>query len=146
MNRLLKRNKQEFWYRNYIGIEPIYDEYQNETSEHKVIYGNPVQMFANISGEKGEAEIAIFGQDLQYDKSIALSSVPFSESCVLYIDRMPIVEDDGSTLTPYDYEVTRIAKTLNYVFVATSRVNVSAINSRVEEPDDPDDEEPDDEG
>jgi hypothetical protein len=125
VKRLLNRNKREYWFRNYVGLEPIRDEWGNESGEHRIIYSDPVQAFANISAAKGEAEAEVFGNNLQYDKSITLTDVPFTENCVLFIDRMPVIEDDGTTKTVYDYVVTRIAQSLNYTIVAVSKVNLS---------------------
>jgi len=125
MKRLLKRNKRDFWYRNYLGNEPIRNENNLETGEHRIAYSDPVRIKANISAAKGEAEAEVFGSELQYDKSITLTNVPFTENCVLYVDRMPVIEDDGSTKTPFDYTVTLIGKTLNYAIVAITKVEVS---------------------
>ena len=126
MQRTLLKNRQEFWYSTHEGTVPIKSPQGFEKGE-KAVRNNPIQAFANISAARGDSEAAIFGISLQYDKSMvfAKGEYPIEETTVLFVDRMPIFKSDGTTDTKHDYVVTRIAASLNYTFVAMSKVNVS---------------------
>lgn len=127
--RMLKRNKQSFYYAQFIEKRPVTteDEWGNklQTGEWETIYGNPVALKANISAAKGETETRIFGEDLGYDKVIVLKDVPIDEFSILWIDTAPILDDDGATQTPHDYVMRKVARSINSVSIAVSKVNVS---------------------
>ena len=67
--------------------------------------------------------MAAFGIELNYDKVLVAESVSFDENSLLWIDVAPVIELDGSTQTPPDYVVKRIAKSLNSVAVAVTKVD-----------------------
>lgn len=58
---------------------------------------------------------------------------PIDEYTVLWVDTVPTVDEDGvlavnengEILTPHDYIVKKVAKSLNSVSIAISKVNVS---------------------
>lgn len=81
-------------------------------------------MEANISPAAGYAQIQQFGQFISYDKVIITDDMtcPIDENTVLFIDKKPEYKD-GRPL--YDYVVKQIAKSLNLVSIAVSKVNVS---------------------
>lgn len=89
-----------------------------------VKYAGPVKMEANISPAAGYAQIQQFGQFISYDKVIITDDMtcPIDENAVLFIDKKPEYKD-GRPL--YDYVVKQIAKSLNLVSIAVSKVNVS---------------------
>ncbi len=124
--KCLTRNKVKFYYSLYESESPIIDEYGNETGEHDVIYGNPIEYLANISAAKGESSIAQFGENVSYDKTIVIDDVtlPIDEHTILWIDTLPTLDEDGATSTPHDYEVKKIAKSLNSVSLAISKVDI----------------------
>lgn len=145
--RCLERNKRTFWYCLYTGKEAIVDEYGNETSECRPIYSEAVEMEANISPATGMSNTEQFGNLESYDKVIVTDnlSCPIDENTVLFIDKEPEYTevdshtvDEGDALyaddevTPvsysvpaYDYVVKRVAKSLNVVSIAVSKVKVS---------------------
>lgn len=145
--RCLERNKRTFWYCLYTDREAIVDEYGNETSEYRPIYSKPVEMEANISPATGMSNTEQFGNLDSYDKVIVTDdlSCPIDENTVLFIDKEPEYTevdshtvDEGDALyaddevTPvsysvpaYDYVVKRVAKSLNVVSIAVSKVKVS---------------------
>ena len=96
--RTLNRNKSPFWYLLYDSKGPAKDEYGNETGEELVVYKPAVAMNANISAATGSAQVEQFGNFAGYDK-------------------------DGKPL--YDYMVKRVAKSLNSISYAVSKVTVS---------------------
>lgn len=120
----MSRNKRPFWYLLYQGTELGKDANGYETGEKSVKYAGPVKMEANISPAAGYAQIQQFGQFISYDKVIITDDMtcPIDENAVLFIDKKPEYKD-GRPL--YDYVVKQIAKSLNLVSIAVSKVNVS---------------------
>ena len=133
--RCMTRNKSRFFYSPYVRKEPVKDEYGNVTGEYNVIRGNPIEFFANISAAKGETTTRQFGDSESYDKVIVMDNdaPPIDEYTVLWVDTIPTVDEDGvlatneegEILTPHDYIVKKVAKSLNSVSIAISKVNVS---------------------
>lgn len=124
--RCMVRNKRKFYYASYIKTNEITDEYGNKTGEYEVLYSNPTECKGNISGAQGELEIRQFGESVRYDKVIVLDNVdtPIDEYSILWIDNLPLLNDDGTTNTPHDYIVKKVAPTLNSVAIAISKVSV----------------------
>ena len=95
----------------------------------------PVEFSANISAAKGETSTRQFGESESYDKVIVMGTdaPPIDEYTVLWVDKTPQVDetgalvtnDDGEVITPHDYIVKKVAKSLNSVSVAISKVTVS---------------------
>lgn len=123
--KTLKRNQTPFWYLLYDRKEPIKDEYGNESGETKVVYQAAVATRANISAATGSAQVEQFGNYAGYDKVIVTDdlSCPIDENTVLFIDKEPEYDEDGTPL--YDYIVKRVARSLNSVSYAVSKVSVS---------------------
>ena len=124
--RCLTRNKRHFYYALYQGKEPVKDASGNRTGETKITYSNPICFRANISAAKGESETMQFGDNLAYDKVIVFDkSFPsIDEFSILWVDTVPVIKPDGTTDTPNDYIVKKVAKSLNHVALAISKVNV----------------------
>lgn len=133
--KCLERNKVRFFYSLYQGKEAITDDYGNVTGEYELKYGNPVEWYANISAAKGETQTQQFGENEAYDKVIVMDNEapPIDEYSVLWIDSAPQLDEDGSLVTndqgeivtPHDYIVKKVAKSLNVVSLAICKVNVS---------------------
>ena len=97
-------------------------------------YGNPVKCKGNISAARGETVSRLFGESEEYDKIIVLDDprTPITEYAVLWVDSTPVVNGDGSLttdeneeiLSPWDYIVKKIARSLNSVSIAIAKVNV----------------------
>lgn len=121
--RCLLRNMTTFYYANYVRKEEIIDEYGNKTGEYKVVYGNPVECKGNISAAQGEMESRQFGDSESYDKVIVLNNVniPIDEYSILWVDSLPHINVD----TPHDYIVKKVARSLNSVSIAISKVDVN---------------------
>lgn len=122
--RTLERNKTPFWYCLYKGKVPILDD-GYETGETQIEYSRPISMMANISASSGIAQAEQFGNLLSYDKVIVTDDIdcPIDENTVLFVERKPTYDDEGNPL--YDYVVKRIAKSLNSISIAISKVTVS---------------------
>lgn len=133
--KCMSRNKVRFFFSLYEKREPIKDEYGNDTGEYEVSHGNPKEFSANISAAKGETSTRQFGETESYDKVIVMDNdaPPIDEYTILWVDTIPSVEEDGSlslnddgeVITPHDYIVKKVARSLNGVSVAISKVNVS---------------------
>lgn len=116
----------KFHYSKVVSKEEILDEYGNKTGEYKVIYSNPVKCKANISAAQGEVQSRQFGDSESYDKVIVLNNVdiPIDEYSILWVDTLPTIQPDGTTGTPHDYIVKKVARSLNSVSIAIRKVNV----------------------
>lgn len=125
--RCLERNKRSFYYALYKSKEAVIDANNNETGEIKIVYNTPVQMYANISASVGDAQVEQFGTNLSYDKVIVTAdmSCPIDENTVLCVDKdvSYTSEQNGDLL--YDYVVTKVAKSLNSISIAISKVKTS---------------------
>ena len=78
----------------------------------------------------GETVAQQFGGDESYDKVIVTEnlSLPIDEYSRLWVDTMPTLKQDGSTNTPHDYIVRKVAKSLNSVSYGITKVKVDANN------------------
>ena len=126
--KCMERNKVKFYYALYEGKEAVVDEYENETGEYEVKHGNPTEYYANISAAKGETMTRQFGEDESYDKVLVMDNdaPAIDEYSILWVDTLPdIDEDDGTTDTPHDYIVKKVARSLNSVSFAISKVKVA---------------------
>ena len=124
--RCLTRNKTPFYYAPYAGETEITDEYGNRTGEYELTYGNPVRVSGNVSAAQGEMQNRQFGESESYDKVIVLDdrNTPIDEYSILWVDTLPHLNEDGSTDTPHDYIVRKVARSLNGASIAISKVDV----------------------
>jgi hypothetical protein len=124
--RCLTRNKRKFYYASYIGETENTDEYGNITGEYSLAYENPIEIFGNVSAAQGEIQNRQFGESESYDKVIVLDDkkAPIDEHSILWVDTLPHLNENGSTDTPHDYIVRRVARSLNGVAIAISKVDV----------------------
>jgi hypothetical protein len=133
--KTLIRNKSEFYYALFEDKTPKVDEYGNNTGEYEVRWQRPLKYSANISAAKGETSTRQFGESENYDRVIVMSndSPKIDEYTVLWIDTVPKLDsnglllsnEDGSVVTPHDHIVKKVARSINSVSIAISRVNVS---------------------
>lgn len=125
--RNCQRNQTTFWYRLYNpSPAPLVDEYGNETGEYAVGYLDPVKCKANISPAKGESQIAQFGDIDNYDKVIVTADMncPIDENSVLYVGiGQPVLSEDNEW-SKHNYIVRRVAKSINQIAIAISKVDV----------------------
>lgn len=131
--KCMNRNKQTFYYALYKGQEEVIDEYGNSTGQYEKSYENPVEAKANVSAAKGDVSVQQFGDALDYSRTIAIDNgSPIDEYSVLWIDTVPAlaedgsleVDEDGKAITPYDYIVRQVAKSLNHTLIAIQKVDV----------------------
>jgi hypothetical protein len=121
--RSLKRNKITFWYALFSDKIPVKDEWGNETGQFTNGYLNPVKTRQRVSPNKGEANAEAFGLTADYDRVIITTdTLPFDEMTVLWINTVPVLNEDGSTNTPHDFKVVKVAPDLNVKQYAIKKV------------------------
>lgn len=125
--RGMVRNKTGFYYASYNGETEIIDEHGNVTGEYAVSFSDPIKTYGNISAARGEMQSRQFGESESYDKVIVLDdrNAPIDEHSILWVDTLPHLNEDGTTDTPHDYIVKKVARSLNVVSIAISKVMVS---------------------
>lgn len=123
--KLLKRNLSPVYYCLYSSKQPRTDEDGYETGEEQVVYGPPVKLVCSVSPATGYAQVNMFGSLESYDKVLITDdrSCPIDENTVLFIDKEPEFNADGDPL--FDYTVRRVAKSINSISYAVSKVKVS---------------------
>ena len=121
--RTLLRNQRAFYYAPYISRTELKDEYGNLSGEYEVTYGEPVKVFGNISPAQGDMQTRQFGESEIYDKVIVLGNpkTPIDEFSILWVDREP----NSTNKVGHDYVVKKVARSLNSVSIAISKVNVN---------------------
>lgn len=133
--RCMNRNKVKFFYALYESKQPVIDEWGNMTGEYETVYGKPTECYANISPAIGETAVRQFGESVEYDKIIVMDSLAplIDEYSELWVDTLPqldasgnlLLDEDGMEITPHDYEVKKVARSLNSVSYAIRKVIVS---------------------
>ena len=125
--RCMVRNKSKFYYASYIDETEIIDEYGNRTGEYNIRYSKPYKVYGNVSAAQGEMQTRQFGASVSYDKVIVLDdrNAPIDEHSILWVDTLPHLNEDGTTDTPYDYTVKKVAPSLNGVSIAIRKVDVN---------------------
>lgn len=113
--RTLRRNKQEMYYSNLIGTAPIYEKdedgnvkyyedsegnrYPLDTGETELIYGTPVEFYANLSMSGNEAEAVEYGLSTSQYEAVAIypkSTYPITEGTLIW-HKSPIEYEYGGT-------------------------------------------------
>ena len=119
--RAIKRNMRTFHYSLLEGDSDVRDYNGNYLPK----YSEAIPMKANISAAYGSAEVEQFGTNLDYDRVIVTDDVscPIDEQSVLFVDVEPSFDDQGKPLG--DYMVMRVARSLNSISYAISKVTMS---------------------
>lgn len=150
--RCLDRQKQWVLVSLFEKLLPVIDADGRRTGEHRAQRSRQFPVLASVSAVKGSAENAMFGQSLDYDRTVIIDDPSFdvSESAVLWIDRGvqgPLADagcfEKGATLDssdgagaggsepsawteePHDYVVKKVGRSDNYTILAVKRVEVS---------------------
>lgn len=118
--RDLQRNKRTIWYANHIRDEIVTDEFGNDTVETVPVYTDPIALKINISAATGEAAAEAFGAFTDYSRTITTSDTrcPLKQNSRVWFG----VEPSSS---PHNYEVVRVADSLNGMLYALREVTVS---------------------
>ena len=124
--RTLNKNKQTLYYANQDRIVPIYEtyidddgnEYQLDTGETKLVYGEPKEFQGNIAMSGGESEAVEFGLDLsQYEAILVVSknTLPLTETSLIWHTTKPTKDsEDNTDEYSADYRIVKISPSLNF--------------------------------
>lgn len=106
-------------YAFYDGVTEIVNSDGEYTGEYEVRYTKPIKALMNVSGGRGAADVAMFGFDSAYARSIVTDDLttPFNEETVFWIETDPDTQ-------PHDYRVVGVSRTINQVVIALSEVHV----------------------
>ena len=117
--RNLNRNKRKIWYALPLGAEPIIDDYGNETSETRPVYGKITELKCNISAASGVDEVSAFGNFTDYSRTISTADIncPLAENTAVWFGVEPQQNN-------YNYIVVRKADSKNGVLYALRKVSV----------------------
>ena len=119
----LPENQREFYYQTFNGETEGVDDDGNLTGEPILSYSNPVKARAMISENTSEVTDTPFGKDLVYDKMIStVQDLPIDEYSKLFVDVVPVFENNGTTYTEPDYEVVKVSKGIYQKVWAIRRV------------------------
>lgn len=132
--KILRRNRQKFWYALYKGKEEILRDGLH-TGNRKVTYEAPVMAYGNVSASSGStinratANVTQrqFGETVDYDRVIVCDdlTLPITEASVVwYGTEEPHLKEDGTFDVPYNYIVTRVAHTLTVFSITLRQVTV----------------------
>ena len=115
--RTVKRNKRPVAYAFYDGATELSDADGNLTGEYSVQYTAPVKALMNVSGGRGQADIALFGLTQTFGRTATTEDldVPWNTETVMWIETDPDTE-------PFDYRVVAVSRTINQVVLALSEV------------------------
>lgn len=115
--RTIKRNKRPVAYAFYNGATELTDELGNYTGEYVVSYTTPVKTLMNVSGGRGQADIALFGLTQTFARTATTEDLEtkFTTETVFWIETDPDTQ-------PFDYRVVAISRTINQVVLALAEV------------------------
>lgn len=115
--RTIKRNKRPVAYAFYNGASELTDELGNYTGEYAVRYTTPVKTLMNVSGGRGQADIALFGLTQTFARTATTEDLEtkFTTETVFWIETDPDTQ-------PFDYRVVAISRTINQVVLALAEV------------------------
>lgn len=121
--RTLKRNKRPVAYAFYHGVTELTDSDGNLTGEYSVQYTEPVKALMNVSGGRGQADIAMFGLTQTFGRTATTEDldVDWNTETVMWIETDPDTE-------PFDYRVVAVSRTINQVVLALSEVETNEDN------------------
>ena len=121
--RTLKRNKRPVAYAFYQGVTELTDTDGNLTGEYSVQYTTPVKALMNVSGGRGQADIAMFGLTQTFGRTATTEDldVDWNTETVMWIETDPDTE-------PFDYRVVAVSRTINQVVLALSEVETDEDN------------------
>lgn len=117
--RTVKRNKRPVAYAFYAGQTEIVDDDGNYTGELEVSYTEPIKTLMNVSGGRGQADIALFGLTQTFARTATTEDLDtdWSTDMVFWVEADPDTE-------PYDYRVAAVSRTINQVVIALAEVDV----------------------
>lgn len=122
--RTVKRNKRPVAYAFYNGVTELTDTDGNLSGEYEVSYTEPVKTLMNVSGGRGQADIALFGLTQTFARTATTEDLktPFNTQTVFWVETDPDTE-------PFDYRVVAVSRTINQVVLALAEVETDEDNN-----------------
>lgn len=122
--RTVKRNKRPVAYAFYDGATALTDSDGLYTGEYSVSYTTPVKTLMNVSGGRGQADIALFGLTQTFARTATTEDLqtPFNTQTVFWVENDPDTE-------PFDYRVVAVSRTINQVVLALAEVETDEDNN-----------------
>lgn len=124
--RTLQRNKQKVYYTTLVeNNEP--DEWGNTPVNPLKEYGEIHELWINVSAASGQEVTQAFGNLPEYTKVLCTTDkdLPFDEETravtVFWVDRE---HDSNNGKFDHNYQLYRVAKSLNNTLIAIKRVDV----------------------
>lgn len=111
--RCLLRNKTEFEYLPYDGVDTDLNAYGEHTGELYRTYGQPIRMRGNISTPSGHTNPTFYGDDIRYTHTLVMEH-PREE-----INEYGIIRWKGDL-----YTITAVRPSINSVSVALKKETV----------------------
>lgn len=118
--RTLQRNKRPVAYAFYQGVTELTDADGLLTGEYAVSYTEPVKTLMNVSGGRGQADIALFGLTQTFARTATTEDLEtqWNTETVMWIEKDPDTE-------PFDYRVVAVSRTINQVVLALAEVETN---------------------
>ena len=117
--RDLEKNKETIYAKNFLREDDNIDADGYYDGTKTIVYSKRFEIKTNISGAKGQSQVEIFGTDVAYDKIFVLTRAEFEK---LKLTENSVFFVDTKDKEKYDYQVARIAKTINQVVIAIKKV------------------------
>ena len=128
-------NKQKMYYANQDSVVPIYERdedgniiyyedeegnsYPLESGDTKLVYGEPIKFFGNLSMSGGESEAVEFGLDVSGYDAILITSkdlIPIDETSLIWFESEVVYENEEEKIPDEfsaDYKVLAVKPSLN---------------------------------
>ncbi len=107
--RLLERNKQTIWYRNYQGKTPILEE-GLETGEYEKIYGSINALRAYVKSAVGSSSDEPFGDFIAKQRTIYIEgATDINEYSQIWVGAEPNIQN-GEPTVPHNFDVIGVAQ------------------------------------
>lgn len=129
--RQLERERRGVWFAEYTGKVPIVDSDGMLTGEYTILYGAPQLITPTVSPRSGNSWFDGFGVGVDCDRTAILDEIGtgITETCVLWVDVRPeldeegnlVTDDDGLPTVPYDYTIQMVAESYNYTAIAMKK-------------------------
>lgn len=119
--RTVHRDKRPVAYAFYDGVTELTDTEGNYTGEYEVSYTTPVKTLMNVSGGRGQADIALFGLTQTFSRTATTEDLvtPFNTETVFWVEKDPDKNE------PFDYRVAAVSRTVNQVVLALAEVETN---------------------
>ena len=118
--RTTQRDKRPVAYASYDGAYELQDDDGNYTGEYRVEYTTPVKTLMNVSGGRGQADIALFGLTQTFSRTATTQDLEtnWNTEMVFWVEANPDTE-------PFDYRVAAVSRTINQVVIALAEVDIT---------------------